>query len=107
MIDKANSKTIWSDAIAKEMTNVKFVFKIIDDDEPVPRNHQFFKCHIIFNVKMEKSRRKARLVAGGHMTKAHAAVTYARVVSRETFHIDLTISAFNDLQVKCGDVLNA
>ena len=41
------------------------------------------------------------------MKKASAAVTYARVVSRETVCIDLTISALNDLQVKCGDVLNA
>ena len=41
------------------------------------------------------------------MTKAPAAVTYARVVSRETVCIALTIVALNDLQVKCGDVLNA
>ena len=41
------------------------------------------------------------------MKKAPVAVTYTSVVSRETVHISLTISALNDLQVKCGDVLNA
>ena len=34
-------------------------------------------------------------------------MTYASVVYYETVHISLTISALNDLQVKCGDVLNA
>ena len=51
--------------------------------------------------------RKVRLVAGGHMTTAPAAVTYASVVLRETVRIALTLAAFNDLAVKCGDVLNA
>ena len=56
---------------------------------------------------MENFRRKARLVAGGHMTTAPAAVTYASVVSRETFRIALTLADLNDLEVKRGDVLNA
>ena len=72
-----------------------------------PRDHQFVKCHMIFDIKMENFRRKARLVAGGHITTAPAAVTYASVVSRETVCISLTLAALNDLEVKCGDVLNA
>ena len=47
------------------------------------------------------------LVAGGHMTTAPAAVTYASVFLRETVYIALTISALNDLEVKCGDDLSA
>ena len=62
---------------------------------------------MIFDVKMEDFRRKARLVAGGHMTKAPAAVTYASVVSRESVRIALTIAALNEIEVKCGDVMNA
>ena len=56
---------------------------------------------------MEDFRRKARLVAGGHMTEAPATITYASVVSRETVRIALMLAALNDLQVKVGDVLNA
>ena len=100
ILDKANGNTLWSDAIAKEMTNVKVAFKILDDDEYVLRNYQSVKCHMIFNVKMENFIQKARLVALVHTTKAPAAVTYARVVSRETFRIALTTAALNDLQVK-------
>jgi hypothetical protein len=62
---------------------------------------------MIFYVKMEDSRQKARLVAGGHQTKAPATITYASVVSRETVRLALTIASLNDLEVKVGDVLNA
>ena len=62
---------------------------------------------MIFDVKMEDFRRKARFVAGGHMTKAPSAMTYASVVSRKTVRISLTIAALNALEVKFGDVMNA
>jgi hypothetical protein len=62
---------------------------------------------MIFDIKMDDFRCKARLVAGGHMTKAPATITYASVVSRETVRIALLMAALNDLNVKVGDVLNA
>ena len=89
------------------MKNVKLAFKILNDGEMAPRDHQFVKCHIIFDIKMENFRSKARLVTGGHKTTSPAAVTYASFVSRETVHIALTLTALNDLEVKCGYVLNA
>ena len=89
------------------MKNVKVAFKILDDGEMALRDHQFFKCHMIFDIKMESFRRKVRLVAGGHMTTSPAAVTYVSIVSCETVCIALTLSSLNDLEVKCGDVLNA
>ena len=107
VLDGQNGNTFWADAIAKEMKNVKVAFKPLDADEFVPRDHQFVRCHMIFDVKMEDFRRKARFVAGGHMTKAPSSMTYASVVSRETVRIALTIAALNALEVKCGDVMNA
>ena len=56
---------------------------------------------------MEDFRRKARLVAVGHMTETPKCMTYSSVVGRETVHIALTIAALNDLHVKAGDVMNA
>ena len=56
---------------------------------------------------MENFRRKARFVAGGHMTQAPATLTYASVVSRELVRITLTIAALNDLEVKTADIENA
>jgi hypothetical protein len=62
---------------------------------------------MIFDVKMEDFRQKARLVAGGHRTEAPATTTYASMVSRETVHPTLTIASLNGLKVNVGDVLNA
>ncbi len=54
---------------------------------------------MIFDVKMEDFRQKARLVAGGHQTEAPATITYASVVSRKTVRLALTIASLNDLEV--------
>ena len=107
ILDEENGNTLWQDAIAKELANVSVAFKIIGDTDEIPRGYQFVICHMIFDVKVEDFRRKARLVAGGHMTKAPAAVTYASVVSRESVRIALTVAALNEIEVKCGDVMNA
>ena len=55
---------------------------------------------------MEDFRHKARLVAGGHMTKATATIMYASVISRETVRIALMIATLNNLEVKPDDLLN-
>ena len=63
---------------------------------------------MIFDVKFrENFRRKARLVAGGHMTETPATLTYSSVVSRDSVRIALTIAALNDLQVMSCDIQNA
>ena len=61
---------------------------------------------MIFDIKLDGFRRKARLVAGGHMVETPPIMTYASVVSRDTVRIALTIAALNDLQVKASDVQN-
>ena len=62
---------------------------------------------MIFDIKIEDFRRKARLVAGGHMTETPKCQTYSSLVSRETVIIALTIAALNGLEVKAGDIMNA
>jgi hypothetical protein len=106
-LDKKNGNTFWADAIAKEMKDVCVAFKTLLDEQSVPIGYQKIPCHMIFDIKMEDFRCKARLVAGGHMTKAPATITYASIVSRETVRITLLMAALNDLNVKVGDVFNA
>eukprot|EP00970_Alexandrium_tamarense_P003116 scaffold471_cov109-Alexandrium_tamarense.AAC.4 len=105
-LDRRNGDTKWADAIAKEMKNVRVAFRILPDGERVPQNYQFVHCHMIFDVKMEDLRHKARLVAGGHTTEAPATMTYASVVSRETVLIALLIAAINNLPVWAADIMN-
>ena len=106
-LDKANGNTCWMDALAKEMKNTKVAFKILPEGDMAPRDYQFVKCHIVWDVKMEDFRRKAKLVAGGYMTTAPAAITYDSVVTRETVRITLILAALNDLEVKVGNVENS
>ncbi len=70
--NKATGTTLWRDAKELEMKNVRVAFDVLPDGVAPPSDHQYMKCHMIFDVKMEDFHRKARLLAGGHMTKAPA-----------------------------------
>jgi hypothetical protein len=106
-LDKENDNTIWQDAVRKEMKNVRIAFQILNDDDTIPPTYQEIRCHMIFDVKMEDFRRKARFVAGGHTTGTPHAMPYAIVVSRESVIIALNLAALNDLNVKMADIENA
>jgi hypothetical protein len=106
-IDLENGNTYWSDSIQKEMNAVMIAFRVLEDEESIPPAHQQINCHMVFDVKMENFHRKARLVAGGHLTDPPAAATYASVVSRESVRIALTLTALNDLDILAADVENA
>jgi hypothetical protein len=105
--DRKNGNTLWADAIKKEMENVRVAFWIFEDGEVIPIGYQQVRCHMIFDIKQEDFRRKARLVAGGHTTEAPATVTYASVVSRESVRVALLLAALNNLEVKTADIENA
>ena len=90
------------------MTAVRVSFKTLNGGDQPPPVYQYIQCHIIFEIKLDGFRRKARLVGAGCMVKdTPAVVTYASVVSRETVRIALTIAALNDLEVKASNVMNA
>ncbi len=66
-MDRKNGKSLWADAIAKEMREVRIAFNILPDGGSAPIGYQKIPCHKIFDVKMEDFKQKARLVAGGHI----------------------------------------
>jgi hypothetical protein len=109
VLDEKNGNTLWWDAILKEMKNVRIAFeKFVGEKKDLPPAFQEIKCHMIFDVKLgENFRRKARYVAGGHMTEPPASITYSSVVSRESVRIMLMIAALNDLTVMTADIQNA
>ena len=98
--------TLWADLISKGMKDVRPAFKRLDNGDIVPIGYQRVNCHTIFDVMMEDFRHKARLVTGVHVTEPPATITYARVVSRETVSIALTLSDLNDMPVKVADIKN-
>jgi hypothetical protein len=69
-LDQKNGDNQWWDAIMTEMANVRVAFQVFDGErKQLPPGYQEIKCHMIFDVKLgENFRRKARYVAGGHVT---------------------------------------
>jgi hypothetical protein len=71
-----------------------------------PIGYQRIPCHMVFDVEMDFTR-KARFVAGGHVTETPASTTYASVVSRESIRIAFLIAALNDLDILTADIQGA
>lgn len=114
--DARNGNTLWWDGICKEMKNVRVAFELFDDsitnEEAIKllksKGYQKIDCHIIFDVKMgENFRRKARMVAGGHMTTTPSSLTYSSVVSCDSVRLAFLIAALHDLEVLACDIQNA
>ena len=105
-IDRKHGNDFWKKAIEKEMKNVMTAFDFLNEGENAPIGYQQIKLHMIFDIKMDFTR-KARLVAGGHMTDTPASLTYSSVVSRESVRIALLLAALNGLDVKTCDIGNA
>ena len=97
-LDEENGNSFWIESIRKEMKNNKVAFDILDRGKKAPVGHKRVPCHLIFDVKMDFSR-KARFVAGGHVTAPPTSLTYASVVSRESVRIAFLLAALNDLDI--------
>ena len=72
----------------------------------MPIGHKKITAHMVVDVKMDLTR-KARLVAGGHLTDVPKESTFSSVVSRDSVRIAFTLAALNDLEVLSADVQNA
>jgi len=103
-MDTKTGTTFWMDAIRKEMKNCSKAFEILPEGTRIPVGHTHIKCHLIFDVKHGSLERKARYVAGGHMTAPPASITYASVVSRESVRIAFVLAALNGLEIEVADI---
>ncbi len=59
-----------------------------------------------FEVKMDFTR-KARFVAGGHMTDPPSHMTYSSVVTRDSVRLAFLLAALNDIDLLAADIGNA
>ncbi|KAL7523159.1 hypothetical protein ACHAWF_000403, partial [Thalassiosira exigua] len=111
-IDKEMVTDFWEKTMIKKMTKAKVPCELVDGCTPeevrlngVPalRGHQEISCHIIFDVKMDFTR-KARFVANGSTTDTPIALTYSSVVSQDSVRIALLVAALNDLDIFACDI---
>ena len=105
-IDQQTGTSLWHDAIQKEMKNNAIAFEFLMPGANIPIGYKKISLHMVFDIKMDLTR-KARLVAGGHMTEVPHNLTYSSVVSRESVRIMFLIAALNDLQILSADIGNA
>ncbi len=52
-LDHKNGNTLWADAMAKEMKEVRIAFNILPDGRSAQIGYQKIPCHMIFDLKME------------------------------------------------------
>ena len=105
-LDEANGNDLWRKATKKEMINVGIEFEVLEHSENVPVGWHEVTGHIIFDVKMDFTR-KVRWVLDGHKKSEPKISTYSGVVSRESVRIALTYAALNVLDVTTADIRNA
>lgn len=105
-LDRRNGNTMWRDALKKEMYNVGVAFEILEDGTPAPKGWRKATGHLIWDVKMDFTR-KARWVLDGHKMPDPVGSKYAGVVSRESVRIAFTYAALNGLDVYAADIRNA
>jgi Reverse transcriptase (RNA-dependent DNA polymerase) len=108
-IDKETGTDFWFQAICTEMKNNASAFDILELVENggiVPPGYTKITCHMIFDIKMDFTR-KARFVAGGHLTDPPKESVYSSVVSRESVRLFFLIAALNDLNILACDIQNA
>ena len=73
------------------MKNNCVAFQVLNNDQAILPGHTFLEWYMIFDVKMEFTR-KACFVANGAKTPNPKESTYAGVVSIESFPIPFTYS---------------
>jgi hypothetical protein len=113
-MDKETGTDFWWKAIQKELNKVLVALEYdesmtpeqVRNDKTAYVGFQEITCHMIFDVKMDLTR-KARFVAGGHLTETPASITYSSVVSRDSVRLAFLIAALNDLDILACDVGNA
>ena len=107
-LDGRNGNSHWSEAEKKELDQVNEydTFKDLGRGGQAPQGYKRISVHFVYDIKFDLHR-KARLVAGGHMTDPVKDSGYSSVVSLRTICLALLIGELNSLSPMAGDIGNA
>ena len=99
-LDKENKNDLWKTSIEKEIGQILDykTFQILQHGEKAPKDHQRITLHLVFDVKHD-GRRKARLVAGGHLTAPPEEEVYSSVVAPESVRLLVLLADHNKLTI--------
>jgi hypothetical protein len=107
-LDAANGNTMWADAIKLEIDSLLRLgcFDFRAPDYKPSSEYQRCKLTMVFEVKPD-GRRKARLVAGGHMIDPRGISSRSTVVKGISVRLLDLIAHRDGLEILCGDIGNA
>ena len=107
-IDAETGTTFWADAIRKEIASLLALdcFEFHAPDYKPRSEYQWTKLNMIFEVKQD-GRRKARLVAGGHLVDPKGISSRSTVVKGISVRLLDLIAHRDNLPILCGDIGNA
>ena len=106
-LDAENGDTKWHDAEQAELSQLS-EYKVFEDwgiRKPPPKGYKQIRVHFVYDCKHDL-RRKARMVADGHLTKP-SSDSYSGVVSLRSLRICILLGELNGLNIGVGDVGNA
>ena len=105
-MDRETGSNQWAKAMGKEVGTVFPALQVLEDGEEVPVGSQFVDLMMIFDVKMDLTR-KARLVAQGDQVETPSNLTHASTVSRDSICIALLLASLNNLTLLAANVTGA
>jgi hypothetical protein len=107
-LDRINGNNFWHDAIRAEIDSLITLecFEFYDVGHHPGDKYQWASLTIIFDVKQDL-RRKARLVAGGHLVDSLDNNVYSSTVKDISVRVLHVIAHRMKLKLLCGDVGNA
>ena len=99
ILNRKNGNTLWLDAIASGMKNVRIVLEVFEG--ALPPKFTEVKCRMIFEIKMgETFRRKVGMVTGQHTADIPAVLAYSSIASSDTIINDMRVLSC-DIQNEC------
>jgi hypothetical protein len=101
-LDARNSKILWQECTALELAQLKEyrTFKDLGHSIPPPEGYKKIRVH-------HDGRRKARLVADGHLTDVPVDSVYSGVVSLRGLRMMIFLTQLNHLELWATDIGNA
>ena len=107
-LDKENGNNLWQEAVNKELAQIDEYDTFEDKGQGYTPGSGWKKIrvHLVFACKHD-GRRKARLVAGGHLTDTPIDSVYSSVVSLRGIRILAFLGELNDLEIYGTDIGNA
>ncbi len=106
-LDTMNGDSLWRQAMETELRQINEYETFREMElKDIPIGYKKIPYQMIFDVKFDL-RRKARLVAGGHMTDPPIDDIYSGVVGMEAIRMGFFLATLNNLEVYAADIGNA